>query len=143
MASLKVEGLEQFSDSITKMAQFENDELLNNMLIAGADKVKKEWIDGITRHNHIDKRIMIAKVGRTKPKKNKYGRICSVYPKGEEKRARGNVRNAAKAFWIHYGSQGRPGDRFVTEIEVKAEPESTAAMEKVLDEFTKRVMGGK
>lgn len=122
MAAFKIEGLAELEKQIDKIGQLENDELINTMLKAGAEESRKCWVDGIRKYDHISTKIitdknMITHVQTTRPKKNKFGRLCFVYPAGKENRPWGDVRNAAKAFFQHYGWKNKAGDHFVDPIE--------------------------
>ncbi len=142
MAAFKVEGLSDLEKQIDAIGQLHNDELINDMLKAGAEEARKCWIDGIRKFDHISTKIiteknMITHVTATRPKRNKFGRLCFVYPAGKEERPWGDVRNAAKAFFQHYGYQGKPGDRFVDDIEKKAEENAVPVMTAVFEDFLK------
>lgn len=137
MAAFKIEGLAELEKQIDKIGQLENNELINDMLKAGAAESQKCWIQGIKNFDHIDTFNMITHVQATRPKKNKYGRLCFVYPAGTHKRPWGSVRNSAKAFFQHYGYQGKPGDHFVDPIEKKSEEMAVPVMTEIFEKFIK------
>lgn len=143
MAAFKVEGLAEIEKQIEKIGQLNNDELISDMLKAGAEESRKCWVDGIRQYDHISTRIiteknMITHVKATRPKKNKYGRLCFIYPAGKEDRPWGDVRHAAKAFFQHYGFNGKPGDHFVDPIERKSEQAAVPVMAKIFDKFIEK-----
>jgi len=57
-----------------------------------------------------------------------------IYPLGED--AKG-VRNAEKAFILHYGWKSRQGDHFIEEIMDESVEPAVSAMEAVMDKYMK------
>lgn len=145
MPIFKVEGIEDLERIIEKTGQLNNDELINSMLKAGSEIVRQEWVKEIRSLDLIETHNMINNVGSSKPKKNKFGRLTFIYPQGEEIRKKGSVRNAAKAFYQHYGYMnvrtGRrvPGKFFVRTIEKRAENLAVAEMTRIFENYMKKL----
>ena len=62
------------------------------------------------------------------------GATAEVYPQGKDRKG---VRNAEKAFLLHYGWGQKNGDHFVDQIEREAEEPAVEAMEAVMDRYVK------
>lgn len=108
-------------------------ETAKKMLEAGGKECVKAWKIAIGMHGHSGEGIsgratgdMINSVG-IKFKKIKMNgmRIAEIYPLGKD---RHGVRNAEKAFILHYGRSNMKGDRFVDDAERIAEEEAVPAM---------------
>lgn len=146
MPLFKVDGLDDLMKTIEKAGQLNNDQLMNEMLNEGGKVVEEEWVKEIRSLDLISpgpitKKNMIANVKGSRPKKNKHGLIKYIYPMGEEKRDRGNVRHAAKAFYQHYGyfnvltGKRVPGKFFVDKIEKRAENRAVQIMQKIFEDY--------
>ena len=147
MASITTTG---FSDMLKDLEALGNDvdEMSEEMLTAGSDVAIDEWKKGIEAEEHkivakdgkgfVDKRGYIDtgdmrdSVGRAK--KTRKG-TAEIYPQGKDRKG---IRNAEKAFILHYGTSSFQGSRFVDDIEEKASPEITVAMGHVMDEYLKK-----
>lgn len=128
MARFETEGLDELIESLTELDSAVQDVLMKNMLDAGGNAAVKEWKEGIERHGHVDTGTMRDSVRKSKKGDNK--RV--VYPKGKDSKG---VRNAQKAYVLHYGRSNIQGDRFIDEIEEKAEEKVLNAMENKFDKF--------
>ena len=67
-------------------------------------------------------------------KKTKKGSKREVYPQGKDKKG---IRNAEKAYILHYGKSTKKGTRFVDNINTKAEATSYIAMQDVFNNYLK------
>jgi hypothetical protein len=85
-----------------------------------------------TKRGYIDTGDMLASVARAD--KSPKG-TAEIYPQGTDSKG---VRNAEKAFILHYGTSSVQGSRFVDDIEDKAAPEIYVAMGNVMDEYIKK-----
>lgn len=150
MPVFKVEGIDELVAIVEKTGQLNNDSLINDMLKAGSEEVRKEWVKEIRSQDLISpgpigKYNMISNVASSRPKKNKFGRLTYIYPQGSEPRKKGSVRNAAKAFYHHYGYvnhlTGRrvEGRKFVDKIEERAEKAAVPVMTKIFEDFIKSI----
>lgn len=102
------------------------------MLDAGAKACVKEWKDGITASGHVDTGAMKESV---RSSKNQNKKTREIYPRGKDKNG---VRNAEKAFVLHYGTSHKPGDRFVDKIEENSEEQAFKEMQGVFDDYLKQ-----
>lgn len=133
MAKLMSEGMD---DILAELARLQDtDGVADRMILAGADEVKKAWQAEADSRGHRRTGAMIASVGYARaPKKAGDALTIDIYPQGKDRRG---VRNAEKAFLLHYGTSRIPGDHWVDAAEEKAGAASQAAMEAVFDEFMK------
>lgn len=144
MATVKTSG---FNDLLDGLKEFgENiDEIADEMLDAGSEVAVEEWKNGIKQERHrivnprgkgyIEKTGYIdtgAMEKAVKSSKKKGKTIAEIYPRGKDKKG---VRNAEKAYILHYGTSSMPGSRFVDKIDDKASPEVYDAMSKVMDNY--------
>ena len=131
-----------FSDFLREMqALGENvDEIAEEMLDAGAEVATEEWKNGIREHDYIDTGDMLASVGPNKNTKSSGrssgARSVEIYPQGKDRKG---IRNAEKAYMLHYGTSKMRGSRFVDDIDERAEQKIQEAMEKVMDEHLKKI----
>lgn len=128
MATLETDGIKKLVDEL-KSAGDDVEELAGEMLEAGAEATVREWKEGIETAGHVDTGAMRDAVKAT-GRKSKLERV--IYPTGKDEKG---VRNAEKAFVLHYGTSGKLGDRFVDKIEEEAAVTSQLAMQKVLDDY--------
>lgn len=129
-------GLDDLMQSMKELGELDNGELTENMLEAGAEVVAKEWKDGIKSVTRGSKRStgdMADSVATSKDiKKLKDVSTKTIYPQGKDRKG---VRNAEKAFILHYGKTTQLGTHFVDDVEEKAGGPSVDAMEQIFDEF--------
>ena len=107
MAKFSVNGIDSLAADLQRLGQLDNEELVSDMLGAGAEVVAEEWIHGILEATKPDGRStgdMASSVAPTKGIK-KIGDISAkeIYPQGKDRKG---VRNAEKAFILHYGKSG-------------------------------------
>lgn len=132
MATLRVEGLEALEEDLRKFGD-RADEIGNAMLEAGAEELKESWKYHILKSGHVDSGSMVDSVKASKPKRNRDdGKYVEVFPHGKDKKG---VRNAEKAYLLHYGWGDKTGDHFVDQVEKDAEEPVAEALENVLDEY--------
>ena len=118
------------SDIIGNLEGLEKDigEIQDEMLEAAGAEFEKAWKNGIERHEHVDTGDMLKSV---KAKINKNKKTVTIAPTGKDRQG---VRNAQKAFVLHYGSTKIAGDRFVDDVEEKGEDAAIDAMMEVYNE---------
>ena len=58
-----------------------------------------------------------------------------IYPQGKDRKG---VRNAEKAFILHYGKSGQAPTRFVDAVEEAAEDKAVSAMENVFNNYLEK-----
>ena len=131
MANLRVQGLDELEKELQQFAG-KTEEIEAAMLEAGAEELKQAWKYHILKKGHVDTGSMVDAVKASKPRKGRGGTSVDVYPQGKDQKG---VRNAEKAFLLHYGWKDKPGDHFVDNVEQDAEEAVADAMEGVLDEY--------
>lgn len=133
MAKLKVQGLDTFTAQLDRIGQ-RLGPVGEQMLHAGAEQMKRAWVSAIDRHGHVDNGDMRKSVRPTKIKTTSGTPSIEVYPQGKDRKG---VRNAEKAFVLHYGFKSNGGSHFVDEAVDKGEGPATEAMAAVFDDFLK------
>lgn len=134
MARFDVRGLEETIREMQRMGQ-ESGDAARAMLQAGAEKVKAAWRKATEAHGLVDTGDMIESIGFAREPK-KAGDIMSIdiFPQGRDRKG---VRNAEKAFILHYGTSRRPATRFIDDADAMSEAEVVPAMEAIWDEYVK------
>ena len=139
MAKFAVNGIDELAAELMEMGQLDNGELVSDMLEAGAEVVADEWIHGIleaTKPNGRSTGDMASSVAPTKGIK-KIGDVSAkeIYPQGKDRKG---VRNAEKAFILHYGKSGQVATRFVDAVEDAAEDKAVEVMEDVFNNYLEK-----
>lgn len=134
MARLTFDGIDDVVKDMQRMGQLSG-KVADEMLAKGAEKMQKSWVSVINRRNLIDTRAMRKSVKPTKPKEIYGGKSVDIFPKGKDKKG---VRNAEKAFILHYGKSGFDATHFVDEVVQEGEPEAQKAMSDRWNEFIEK-----
>ena len=134
MVMLHTEGLDELIDDMYSL-EADISELMDEMLFVGADEVKKAWQKAIRGHRHIDTGNMLESIGYKK-KIGQEGDIkkIDIYPQGKDRKG---VRNAEKAYVLHYGRGKKVGSRFVDDAEDMAGPMAEKRLYEIYDQFLK------
>lgn len=132
MATVKISGLDELQSKLSQLSKDVELELADEMLDAGAEIAIRVWQDTIKAYDYIDTGDMHDSVGVTN--QTKKGSIREIYPLGKDNKG---VRNAEKAFYLHYGKTTMLGSRFVDYIDDTVSKEATKAMEKVYSDYIK------
>lgn len=134
MARFDVSGLDETIAVMKRLGQMEG-KAADAMLMAGAEEVRKAWRRSAEEHRHRDTGDMIASIGfpRT-PKDVGSIRSIDIYPQGKDKRG---IRNAEKAFILHYGTKKIKGSRWVDDADRYSEETVVPAMIRVWDNYMK------
>lgn len=127
MSTIRTSGLGELTKALEEFSA-ELPDVERELLEAGAEVVVEAWQKGIEEAGHVDTGQMRDSVRATI---NRNATFAEIYPKGKDKKG---VRNAEKAFILHYGKTGESGDRFVDKIEDNAEEPATEAMAEKLNE---------
>lgn len=132
MARFDVSGLDETIEEMKRLGQMTG-QTADAMLMAGADEVRKAWRQSAEEHRHRDTGDMIASIGFAR-KPNEIGsiRTIDIYPQGKDKR---NIRNAEKAFILHYGTTKIRGSRWVDDADKISEQTVAPAMIRVWEQF--------
>lgn len=111
-------------------------ETADNMLKAGAEEVKKAWQRSAAAHGLKDTGDMIDSIGYPQKPKTAAGiREIDIYPQGKDRRG---VRNAEKAFILHYGSSSIKATHFIDDADEDAAEPVQRAMEAEFDKMFER-----
>ena len=132
MARFDVSGLDETIEDMKRLGQMTG-QTADAMLMAGAEEVRKAWRQSAEEHRHRDTGDMIASIGfARKPKEIGSIRSIDIYPQGKDKR---NIRNAEKAFILHYGTTKIRGSRWVDDADKIYEQTVVPAMIRVWEQF--------
>ena len=129
---MTVIGIDKLADDLKKMGEFENEDLIDKMLDAGAEKTVEEWKTEIEVQKLVKTGDMRDSVGVSK--KTKKGSKREIYPQGKDRKGSDN---AQKAYILHYGKSTKKGTRFIDNINTKAEVTSYIAMQDVFNDYLK------
>lgn len=132
MARFDVSGLDETIEEMKRLGQMTG-QTADAMLMAGAEEVRKAWRQSAEEHRHRDTGDMIASIGFSrKPKEIGSIRTIDIYPQGKDKR---NIRNAEKAFILHYGTTKIRGSRWIDDADKTSEQTVVPAMIRVWEQF--------
>ncbi len=122
MVRFRTEGLEELIADMDRMGQTFGP-LAESILVAGAEEIKQAWKQAAIIHRLKSTGEMIDSIWYSKKPKNLYGILSiEIYPRGfsRETITKGKrytrkkmVRNAEKAFVLHYGSSRLPPTHWV------------------------------
>ncbi len=137
MARFDTTGIDDIIDELIRMGEA-GKEAGDKMLLAGAEEVKQAWKESAERHRHRDMGDLINSIGYLRQPKDVGGvREIDIYPRGKDRKG---VRNAEKAFVLHYGTSSIYGSHWVDDADEASGPKVQAAMENIWDNF---INGGK
>lgn len=132
MARFDTSGLDPAVRYLEKM-EMTTGALADSMLIAGAKAVQEAWREAAERHGHRLTGQLIESIGYPrKPRTVGDVRSIDIYPQGTDDKG---VRNAEKAFVLHYGSRSRPGSRWIDTADAISGETAVPAMLKVFDDY--------
>ena len=132
MARFDTRGLDELVNEMQRLGQDEGP-VVDEMLDTAAGIIRDQWRETAREHGHIDTGAMIDSVDFT-VKGNARALFRDIYPQGSDSKG---VRNAEKAFILHYGKHNMPGDYWVDDAERKAGPEAIEACQNIWDRFLK------
>jgi HK97 gp10 family phage protein len=135
VARFRTEGLD---DLIERMAEMEltTSELADEMLIAGAEEVREAWKKSAEKHEHKDTGDMIASINYSRQVR-KIGDIkeVDIYPQGKDRKG---VRNAEKAFILHYGTSRISASHWVDDADEMAGPMVEERLTNIFDDWLEK-----
>lgn len=135
MARFNTTGIDSLIKEMEALGELAG-ETADEMLQAGAEQVKQAWKASAVKHGHVDTGDMVKSIGFSrKPKTANDVKSIDIYPQGKDKKG---VRNAEKAFVLHYGTSQMRGTQWVDEADEQAGEPATAAMEAVWDEAMRK-----
>ena len=135
MAQFSTDGIDQIAAEMAWMGEAAG-EVADEMLLAGAEEVKRAWKETAERHGYRETGDMIESIRADKAPKSDANdvRRISVYPRGEDRKG---VRNAEKAYVLHYGTSKIHGSHWVDEADQDAGPMAQDVFEKIWDRHLK------
>jgi len=132
MARFKTEGIDEIIQELIRMGE-DTGPVADKMLMDAAAEVKECWRESAEKHKHKDTGDLIESIDYPRQPKTVAGvRMIDIYPQGKDRKG---VRNAEKAFILHYGTSKRKGSRWVDYADVLSGPRVQVAMERVFNEF--------
>ena len=135
MARFSTDGIDQIAAEMAWMGEAAG-EVADEMLLAGAEEVKRAWKETAERHGYRETGDMIESIRADKAPKSDANdvRRINVYPRGEDRKG---VRNAEKAYVLHYGTSKIHGLHWVDEADQDADPMVQDVFEKIWDRHLK------
>lgn len=134
MAQFSTDGLNEIMAEMASMHE-STGETAVEMLMAGAEEVKKAWQNQAAMHGYHATGDMIESIGYAKkPRWVSEIRSIDIYPQGKDRKG---VRNAEKAFLLHYGTSKIHGSHWVDEADWDAGPMVQDVFEKIWDRHLK------
>lgn len=132
MARFDTSGLDDTIREMRKLGE-ESGEAATAMLQAGAEGVKKAWRLAAEEHGLRDFGDMIESIGFARKPKDIGGiKEIDIYPQGKDRKG---VRNAEKAFILHYGTSKLDATYWVDDADRYSEDFAIPAMQAVWDEY--------
>lgn len=132
MARLESKGFDEIYNQLRKMGEAAA-EVTEPMIDAGAAEVEKAWRASAQKHGHVRTGDMLNAIATSaKNRKDANAIYREIYPQGKD---RNGVRNATKAYILHYGTSKIPASYWVDEAEAAAQEPMTEAMRRVWDDF--------
>lgn len=132
MARFDMSGLNSVIDEMRRLEE-DTGPTAERMIMAGAEEVKKAWRRSAEEHNHRDTGDMIESIGYPRKPESIGGALSiDIYPQGTDHKG---VRNAQKAFILHYGTSKRPGSRWVDDADRYSEETAVPEMKRIWDEY--------
>lgn len=127
MARFEMDGFDDLLADMKRLGELSGD-VADEMLMAGAEEVKKAWKDSAVRSGHRDTGDMIDSIGyKGKPKTAGDIRTIDIYPQGKDRKG---VRNAEKAFILNYGTKTRTASHWIDDADkASGEPVMTVMTE--------------
>lgn len=135
MAQFSTDGIDSIAEEMAWMGEAAG-ETADQMLLAGAEEVKRAWKETAERHGYRETGDMIESIRADKAPKSDANdvRRINVYPRGEDRKG---VRNAEKAYVLHYGTSKIHGSHWVDEADQDAAPMVQDVFEKIWDRHLK------
>ena len=130
MASIDTVGLDELVNQMRRLGQ-DVGPVADEMLNTAAGIIRDQWKATAKRYGHVDTGAMVDSVDFP-VKGNARALYRDIYPQGTDEKG---VRNAEKAFILHYGKHNMPGTYWVDDAEDKAGPEAIAACQEIWDRF--------
>lgn len=130
---MSMSGADAIVAQLRQMDQALAGDITERMIEAGAAEVKKAWKAVAQEHDYHDTGAMIRSIDSSAGNKREPNAIYrEIYPQGKDDKG---MKNAAKAFILHYGTSRIKASYWVDEAEQRAEDPCNEAMTRVWDEY--------
>ena len=132
MARFDMSGLDPIIDEMREMGE-ESGAVAQEMIPAMAEAVKQAWKRSAEEHGHRDTGEMINAIGYPRGPQT-IGDVLTIdiYPQGKDHKG---VRNAEKAFVLHYGTSKLKASYWVDTADAYSEQTAIPAAEQIWDKF--------
>lgn len=132
MARFDMSGLQPVIDEMRRLGE-ESGPVAEAMIMAGAERVREAWRRSADEHGHRLTDDMFNSIGYPRQPKNiGDGISIDIYPQGKDRKG---VRNAEKAFILHYGTSKLPGSHWVDDADAYSEETVVPAMAEVWEHY--------
>lgn len=132
MARFELEGIDEMLSDMRRMGELTGD-VATAVLQAGAEGVKRAWREAADRKGLVDTGDMLESIGFSHtPKTAGDIKYIDIYPQGKDHKG---VRNAEKAFVLHYGTSRIKPTRWVDLADELSETYAVPAMQKVWEDY--------
>lgn len=132
MARLNTSGLDKLIDEMGRMGQLTGP-VAEAMITEAANVTRDAWREAAEEHGLRDTGDMINSIGYPVSIIHLGAALArDIYPQGKDSKG---VRNAEKAFILHYGKHGFPATYWVDDAEAKAGPRIQERLEDMWAEF--------
>lgn len=132
MARLRMDGMEDTINDLERLGK-NTDEATTAMLRAAGNVMSESWRSAAEKHHHRDTGQMIASISAGRKIKGQgSGKSIVVTSQGKDHKG---VRNAEKAFILHYGTGKIAASHWVDEAERDAEPKMATIMQHIWNEY--------
>ena len=132
MARFNMSGLDPIIDEMREMGE-ESGAVAQEMILAMAEAVKQAWKRSAEEHGHRDTGEMINAIGYPRgPQTIGDALTIDIYPQGKDHKG---VRNAEKAFVLHYGTSKLKASYWVDTADAYSEQTAIPAAEQIWDKF--------
>lgn len=132
MATFDTSGITQLLNDMQRMTQGVGP-VAEEMCMAAAEEIRKAWQKSGQEHGFIATGAMLGSVGYPDgPKRAGNTVLIDIYPQGSD--ARG-VRNAEKAFILHYGSSRIKPSYWVDKADAEASEPVFSTLQGIWDRF--------
>jgi hypothetical protein len=132
MAQFDTTGLDKLIADINAAGEGAG-EIADTILMAMAEEVKEAWRTAATEAGHKATGDMIESIGYArKPKVIDNVKTIDIYPQGKDRKG---VRNAEKAFILHYGTSSIDGSFFVDRADALSGPAVQETAERLWNQY--------
>ena len=131
MARLTFSGVDELVREMTRMGETSGP-VAEAMLDAAAAVTRDAWKEVAEEHGYHVSHNMIDSIGFPTKLVSASVLIREIYPQGRDEKG---VRNAEKAFYLHYGTSRIAASYWVDEAEDRADPRAFSVMDDIWGQF--------